>query len=239
MGLKIFISYAMKDSNTLRIPEIASKLQENGKIDKVHFWEGWKGYPDGNIVRFMETNITDSEIFLAVCTKESNKSTNCQKERDMAYFQNKRVIPLFENFKDVPPALQPYKGIDLKGQGTTEIVEELIGLINSIEPQLIKREDIVDKNSIENELEEISVIISSAIFENEKNVKINNRDYKVNKYKSSGVRYVDIDIYTFIEQNRSTRSKYAKMAREGKNIIWIIKNKKYYARLIENKFEFL
>ena len=44
----------------------------------------------------------------------------------MAAFQNKRIIPIFENFEDVPLIFQPVKGINISGKNLKEVVTELV-----------------------------------------------------------------------------------------------------------------
>jgi hypothetical protein len=102
----------------------------------VYYWEGWSGYPDGNIIKFMEGNIPKADVFIAVFTTASNASKNCQKERDMALFQNKRIIPLFEEFSEVPPACQPYLGVNVAGKLPDQVLEALYKLITA--PQVQK-----------------------------------------------------------------------------------------------------
>jgi Leucine-rich repeat (LRR) protein len=129
MNLTVFISYAMADARKLRISEIAEDLEEKDGIEKVIFWEGWHGYLDGDIISFMEDNIKICDIFIAVCTDASNLSENCGKERKMAVFQNKRLVPLFTDFTDVPATFQPYMGVNMTGKEVTDIAEELDELI--------------------------------------------------------------------------------------------------------------
>ncbi|MBD3228571.1 MAG: TIR domain-containing protein [Candidatus Lokiarchaeota archaeon] len=125
----IFVSYAVADSKRLNVKGITETLEIKEYIEKVHYWEGWTGYPDGNIIRFMEKNLTKSQIFIAICTQCSIESMNCEKERDMAYFQNKRIIPLFEDFNCVPPIFQPYKGVNIKNKDPDEIADEIYKML--------------------------------------------------------------------------------------------------------------
>ena len=130
-GIRLFISYATKDSERLNISKIADLLKALKNINEVHFWEGWNGFPNGNIIEFMERGINDCDMFISVFTEASLSSSNCQKERDMAIFQNKRIIPLFESFNFVPPACQPYLGVNLTGKSVNDVVFELHKLITS------------------------------------------------------------------------------------------------------------
>ena len=128
-NLTIFISYAMRDARKLKISDIATQLEEQEGIEKVIFWEGWHGYLDGDIISFMEDNIKICDVFIAVCTEASNLSENCGKERKMAVFQNKRLMPLFDDFSHVPATFQPYMGVNMTGKSVSDIVEEILELL--------------------------------------------------------------------------------------------------------------
>ena len=130
----IFVSYAMADSKRLHITKIIKGLKKRLPQIKIHYWEGWDGYPDGNIIDFMEDNIRASDIFIPICTEDMLNSKNCKKERDMAYFQNKRVIPVFEQFEFVPDIFQPYKGLDILKKRVAWIVDKLSALVSAIMP---------------------------------------------------------------------------------------------------------
>ncbi len=130
--INLFISYAMADSQRLRIPDIATELMNKSPDVNAIYWEGWDGYPDGNIIDYMEDNIVVANLFVPICTEASTESKNCKKERDMAYFQNKAVIPVFEDFKYVPPIFQPHKGLNIAGKGVTEIVDVLHDQVSAL-----------------------------------------------------------------------------------------------------------
>jgi hypothetical protein len=57
--------------------------------------------------------------------------------------------------------------------------------------------------------------------------------YKVVKTKSSRLRNVTIEDITFMEQNQRKKSKWAQMAKEGHEIIWIFKNNSYIGRIVD------
>jgi len=138
MGYTIFISYALADSKKLQITDIATQLQDKDDVDKVHYWEGWHGYLDGDIISFMEDNIKVSDIFIAVCTEASNLSENCGKERRMGVFQNKRLIPLFDDFSNVPETFQPYIGVNLTSKNMTTIANDIYELITKGREEIIE-----------------------------------------------------------------------------------------------------
>jgi len=85
------------------------------------------------------------------------------------------------------------------------------------------------------ELKKRSLKIYNAIFERKKNVEIEEIEYPIKKF-SSGIRYVDFFGYRFIEQNRNKKSEWGKKAREGYKIMWIIKGRRYMARIMDGEY---
>ncbi len=143
--VEVFVSYAMVDSARLNIVEIAERLSKKHKI-RVHYWQGWDGYPDGNIIDFMEKNIRNSSVFIPICTQAMVESDNCKKERDMAIYQNKKTIPVFEQFEFVPDIFQPYKGINISKKDVAQIIEELYDLILTMMKISIEEESLAAPN---------------------------------------------------------------------------------------------
>ncbi|KKM86396.1 hypothetical protein LCGC14_1279420 [marine sediment metagenome] len=84
-------------------------------------------------------------------------------------------------------------------------------------------------------LKEKGLEIFKAIFEGQKHVLIDNVEYLIKKF-SSGVKYVDLFGYRYIEQNRNKKSEWGKKAREGHKIMWIIKGRRYLVRIIDGEF---
>jgi len=79
------------------------------------------------------------------------------------------------------------------------------------------------------------LIIYKAIFEGERNVEIDEIEYPIKKF-SSGIKYVDLFGYRFIEQNWRKKSEWGKKAREGHKIMWIIKGRRYIARIMDGEY---
>ena len=77
--------------------------------------------------------------------------------------------------------------------------------------------------------------IYKAIFEGKKNVEIDEIEYPIKKF-SSGIKYVDLFGYRFIEQNWKKKSEWGKKAREGHKIMWIIKGRRYIARIMDDEY---
>ena len=77
--------------------------------------------------------------------------------------------------------------------------------------------------------------IYSAIFGYKKVVEIEEIEYPIKKF-SSGIKYVDLFGYRFIEQNRNKKSEWGKKAREGHKIMWIIKGRRYLAKIMDGVY---
>ncbi|NVM37940.1 MAG: hypothetical protein HWN81_20270 [Candidatus Lokiarchaeota archaeon] len=85
-------------------------------------------------------------------------------------------------------------------------------------------------------LKENGLKIFSAIFERKRSVEIDEIEYPIKKF-SSGVKYVDLFGYRYIEQNRNKKSEWGKKAREGHKIMWIIKGRRYIAQILDDKYK--
>ncbi|KKN05302.1 hypothetical protein LCGC14_1088750 [marine sediment metagenome] len=84
-------------------------------------------------------------------------------------------------------------------------------------------------------LKENGLKIYKAIFSGEKKVEIDEIEYSIEKF-SSGIKYVDLFGYRYIEQNRNKKSEWGKKAREGHKIMWIIKGRRYLVRIMDGEF---
>ena len=84
-------------------------------------------------------------------------------------------------------------------------------------------------------LEEKGINIYNAIFQGEKTVEIDEIEYPIKKF-SSGIKYVDLFGYRFIEQNKNKKSEWGKKAREGHKIMWIIKGRKYISQILDGNY---
>ena len=85
------------------------------------------------------------------------------------------------------------------------------------------------------DLEKRGLKIYTAIFEGKKNVELEEIEYPIKKF-SSGIKYVDLFSYRFIEQNRNKKSEWGKKAREGHKIMWIIKGRRYFAQILDGEY---
>ncbi|NHJ22211.1 MAG: hypothetical protein EAX91_14795 [Candidatus Lokiarchaeota archaeon] len=90
-------------------------------------------------------------------------------------------------------------------------------------------------NHIVENLKEKGLKIYNAIFQGEKSVEIDDIDYPIKKF-SSGIKYVDLFGYRFIEQNKNKKSEWGKKAREGHKIMWIIKGRSYISQILDGDY---
>ena len=77
--------------------------------------------------------------------------------------------------------------------------------------------------------------IYNAIFKGEKRIELEGIEYPIEKF-SSGIKYIDLFGYRFIEQNRNKKSEWGKKAREGHKIMWVIKGRKYIAQILDGEY---
>ena len=85
------------------------------------------------------------------------------------------------------------------------------------------------------DLKEKGLKIYNAIFQGEKSVELDEIQYPIKKF-SSGIKYIDLFGYRFIEQNYIKKSEWGKKAREGHKIMWIIKGRRYMYQILDGKY---
>lgn len=85
-------------------------------------------------------------------------------------------------------------------------------------------------------LREAALSIYDAIFGGQDSVEIDGETYPVEKTSKNNLLSVRIDSLFFVEQNPSKSSKWAEMAREGHQIMWVMKGRSYLARVMDGKF---
>jgi len=84
-------------------------------------------------------------------------------------------------------------------------------------------------------LKEKGLKIYNAIFQGEKSVELDEIQYSIKKI-SSGIKYMDLFGYRFIEQNKNKKSEWGKKAREGHKIMWIIKGRRYLFQILDGEY---
>jgi hypothetical protein len=85
-------------------------------------------------------------------------------------------------------------------------------------------------------IESIASKIYDAIFSGLDEVEIEGEIYPVHKTSRSRVKLVERDGYTYIEQNPHKDSRWAKLARDGHQIMWVMQGRRYLAQIKDGKF---
>ena len=83
------------------------------------------------------------------------------------------------------------------------------------------------------DLRDFAEQISDQLFEKEREVLVNGDLYSIQRTSRAKLKNVKIDDYVFMEQNPEKDSKYAKMAQEGHEIIWIFQDWDYVGRIVD------
>ena len=85
-------------------------------------------------------------------------------------------------------------------------------------------------------IEEIANMIFDAIFDGLDAVELEGEVHPIKKTSKSKVRLVEKDSFTFIEQNPHKSSRWAKLAQEGHQIMWVMRGRQYLAQIKDGKF---
>ena len=103
----------------------------------------------------------------------------------------------------------------------------------------------INRKPEEEYLAQACLLISDAMFKSVVHVvfvEINGERLRIQRTKT-GIRYVDVqfggETFRIMEQNRQKASRYAKMARERHQILWVFKRDQYYARYLDGQFMIL
>ena len=86
------------------------------------------------------------------------------------------------------------------------------------------------------DLKEVAIKAFEAIFDSHESVDIDGESYFIERTSSAGLRFVKIGKYTFLEQNPNKSSRWAKLAREGHNILWVLVGRRYLAQVKDAVF---
>ena len=131
MGINIFISHATLDSSRFNLLEFSKELQKYPNIAKVMIWEENAKI---DIIKFMNDNLQECDILLLICTDNSSKSKQVFHEWSACLAANKRIIPVFNDLKNVPFILRSKRGLKCNENLIfhIETIYKLISLDNEI-----------------------------------------------------------------------------------------------------------
>ena len=234
MGLVVFISYATPDSSRYKIPEIAEELKKYSEIDNVLYWEE---HLHDDIFKYMNDNLGLCDTLLVFCSPSADVSEAVQLEWMSALKLKKKVIPVFSDPKDIPPLLTTKLGVMFE-EDLSRTVEKIYELILKKQKEITIIKD-KEEQVEQYELEKLTELVARAIFTNQKEIVLGKYQYWVKTYRSSGVKFINIKPYRFLQQNPYKKSEYAQMAKQGKKILWILKNGHYHARWIDGTFNYI
>jgi hypothetical protein len=75
-----------------------------------------------------------------------------------------------------------------------------------------------------------------ALFNGQETVEIEGKVYRMEYTSMQELRKFRIEGYSFIEQNPDKSSRWAEMAREGHQIMWVMKGRGYLAQVRDGEF---
>lgn len=78
--------------------------------------------------------------------------------------------------------------------------------------------------------------VYDAIFSNQPTLVLEGTTYFMDRTPRSKLRLYTIKGYTFLEQNPRKSSHWAKLAREGHRIMWIMRGRRYLGQVREGEF---
>jgi len=105
----IFLSYATKDAELYKIPELVRKLEEYKDIGKVLYWQ--EDLND-SIIEYMNVNLGKCHGVLLFCSPNALNSIPVQKEWMAAEALKKPIIPIYFKPEHIPPLLSDRLGLE-------------------------------------------------------------------------------------------------------------------------------
>jgi hypothetical protein len=88
----------------------------------------------------------------------------------------------------------------------------------------------------DDKLKRNALLIYDAIFHDKDSVEIDGTVYPIKFTSRARLRKVTLGDLLFIEQNPDKSSQWAQKAREGHEIMWVMKGRKYLVRVMDGKY---
>ena len=85
-------------------------------------------------------------------------------------------------------------------------------------------------------LREKALTAHEGIFNDLETIEVDGETYHMDYTSRKGLRLFKIEGYSYLEQNPDTGSNWAEMAREGHQIMWVLKGRKYLAQVRDGVF---
>jgi len=125
--VKVFFSYATSDREIYKIPQVAKLLGAKSYVDVVFYWEE---SASGSIIEYMNNGVKASDTCVFFYSKSAASSEAVKRERDMAVYQGKHIIPVFKDINDVPEILRIETGVDASNKTIEEVTNKIYHLID-------------------------------------------------------------------------------------------------------------
>ncbi len=125
-GLLIFVSYATKDTDLYKIPEIAHQLEAYKEIGEVLYWQ--EDMHD-SIIEYMNDNLGRCDVVLLFCSPNALDSVPVKKEWMAAEDLKKPIIPIFVKPEHIPPLLSDRLGFEFDTFDFQKNIQEIYELI--------------------------------------------------------------------------------------------------------------
>jgi len=121
-GMLVFVSYATKDAELYKIPELARKLEEYKEIGEVLYWQ--EDMHD-SIIEYMNDNLGRCNGVLLFCSPNALNSIPVKKEWMAAEALKKPIIPIFLKPEHIPPLLSDRLGLEFDNFDLQKNVREI------------------------------------------------------------------------------------------------------------------
>ena len=76
-----------------------------------------------------------------------------------------------------------------------------------------------------------------ALFSNQEIITIDGTEYPLERTPGAKLRFYRIEGYSFLEQNPRKSSHWAKLARQGSLIMWVMKGRRYLGQVKDGEFK--
>lgn len=125
-GMLVFVSYATKDAELYKIPELARKLEEYKEIGEVLYWQ--EDMHD-SIIEYMNDNLGRCNGVLLFCSPNALDSIPVKKEWMAAEALRKPIIPIFLKPEHIPPLLSDRLGFEFDTFDFQKNIREIYQLL--------------------------------------------------------------------------------------------------------------
>ncbi|MFX1260127.1 MAG: toll/interleukin-1 receptor domain-containing protein [Promethearchaeota archaeon] len=125
-GMLIFVSYATRDADLYKIPELAHNLESYKEIGEVLYWQ--EDMHD-SIIEYMNDNLGRCDVVLLFCSPNALDSVPVKKEWMAADAIRKPIIPVFLKPEHIPTLLRDRLGFEFDTFDFQKNVQEIYELI--------------------------------------------------------------------------------------------------------------